>query len=280
MRCCVLILLLLMAGCGARTTPARQTATLQVAASDENLNAVLWMQTAVEYEASAIQAYRLAQQQLDVALNTPSWTAAVEQTGTVDGLPAAVVIDIDETALDNSSYQARLVRDAATYSEETWNAWVEERRASAVPGALAFTRYAAERGITVFYVTNRTRAEEAATRENLAALGFPLQARADTVLTRGERSEWTSSNKAARRAHVAREFRILLLIGDDLGDFVPDASGTPQQRRARAQVYADRWGRDWIVLPNPAYGSWERALVGASRDPAAAKRRALRFEPE
>lgn len=270
------------AACGARShSSPTATAPAQVSAAkpDENLNAVLWVQTAVEYEASALQAYRTAHLQLDTALRTPAWTAALEQTGNFAGLPPAVILDLDETVLDNSYYQARVVRDDTEFSSRTWAAWVEERKATAIPGALEFTRDANARGVAIFYVTNRTAQEEPATRDTLSALGFPLDQTADTVLTRGERPEWEASAKGARRAYVAERFRILLLIGDDLGDFVGETSGTPEARRQRTAAYADRWGRQWIILSNPTHGSWERALLEGAQDPIAAKRGALRFDP-
>lgn len=235
------------------------------------------MQTAVEYEATALQAYRLAHRQLDDALKDPSWSAAIEQTGDVSTLPPAVVLDIDETVLDNSPFQARGVRDNAAYSEDAWNRWVAESGAPAIPGAKAFTQYALDKGVTVFFITNRMAQVEGATRANLLAQGFRLPTDLDTVLTRGERPEWQTSAKGPRRAHVARSYRILLLVGDDLGDFVVDATGTPADRQARTAPNADWWGRRWIMIPNPTYGSWERALIGAATDPIDAKGRALRF---
>ena len=281
-RLLLLVTLVSATGCGARSQPPSATpvaAQVRIAKPDENLNAVLWVQTAVEYEASALQAYGTARSQLETALRTPGWTAALEQNGDVASLPPAVILDIDETVLDNSYYQARLVRDDTEFSDRTWTAWVEERKATAIPGALEFTRDAAARGVAVFYVTNRTQAEEPATRDNLAALGFPIDQTTDTVLTRGEKPEWKASAKGPRRAYVAARYRVLLLIGDDLGDFVGDTSGTPEARRQRTAAQAERWGRQWVMLPNPTYGSWERALLGGARDPVAAKRGALRFDP-
>jgi 5'-nucleotidase (lipoprotein e(P4) family) len=271
------------ASCAARSGPstgvAGPSALATGSAPHENLNAVIWMQSALEFEASALQAYRLAQQQLDAALKDPAWTAAIEQSGDPGRLKPAVILDIDETVLDNSYYQARLVRDGTAFSDETWERWCEEARATAIPGAREFTRYAADRGVTVFYVSNRTSKTDGATRANLEALGFPLAAGMDTILLRGDRPDWSASAKGPRRAYIAREFRVLLLIGDDLGDFVTDASGTPEARRTRTEPRADWWGVRWIMLPNPSYGSWERAVIGGSKDPIGAKRKALRTEP-
>ena len=264
-------------GSGPVSTPARSAST---ALPHENLNAVLWMQTALEYEASATQAYRMAALQLDTALKESSWTAALEQTSDASRLPPAVILDIDETVMDNSYYQARQIRDNSPFAAGTWDRWCQEARATAIPGAPGFTQYADKRGVTVFYVTNRTAHVEDATRRNLRALGFPLTPGVDTVLTRAERPEWQGSAKGARRAYVARDYRVLLLVGDDLGDFVVDASGTPQERAARTAPHSDWWGRRWIMLPNPTYGSWERAIIGNDQDPMAAKRRALKYDPQ
>jgi acid phosphatase len=280
----LLVVSLVAAGsCASRTAPAAQPAPAPAAATangsppHHNLNAVAWVQTALEYQASATQAYRLASLQLEAALKDPSWTAATEQTGDASKLRPAVILDVDETVLDNSSYEARKIRDNTGFAIDTWDKWCQEARAGAIPGAVEFTQQAAKRGVTVFYVTNRTANVEEVTRRNLAALQFPVSADIDTVLTRGERPEWQASSKTARRAHVARDYRILLLIGDDLGDFVADASGTPEQRAERTAPHAAWWGLRWIMLPNPTYGSWERALIGNAKDTIAAKRAALKY---
>jgi 5'-nucleotidase (lipoprotein e(P4) family) len=268
---------LVSASCAARGNGPAASPPRAASAAHENLNAVIWMQTALEYEATSLQAFRLAQLQLDVALQDPGWTAAIEQTGDASKLPPAVIVDVDETVLDNSYYQARMIRDNTAFSAATWDAWVLEARATAIPGAPGFAQYAANKGVKVFYVTNRTTDLEEATRKNLLAEKFPLAETVDTVLTRGERPEWNASAKGPRRAHVARDHRILLLVGDDLGDFAVDASGTPQERRARMEPYADRWGSRWIMLPNPSYGSWERAVVGDAKDHLSQRRRALKY---
>jgi acid phosphatase len=231
----------------------------------ETLNAVLWMQQSAEYEASALQVYRIASLHLDEALLDPTWDALVneaEATGpaTADRPGVAVILDVDETVLDNSPYQARLVEADAAYSRETWNEWVREERARPVPGALSFTLKAAEAGVTVFYVTNRTADLEEATRKNLLAQGFPVSEVEDVVLTRGERSDWTG-DKSSRRAFIAERYRVLLLIGDDLNDFVQADDLSPRGREMRVNQYDAVWGSKWFVLPNPAYGSWERAVT-------------------
>jgi 5'-nucleotidase (lipoprotein e(P4) family) len=229
----------------------------------EILTATLWAQTAVEHDAICLQAYRQAHDLLDRALKEKKWTAALEQTGKVNKLPPAVILDIDETVLDNSASQARAVLRDAEFTTASWDEWVSESAAGALPGALAFTLYARSRGVTVFFISNRDARHEEATRRNLMRLGFPLDAAkgpaTDTVLTRGERPEW-NSEKTTRRQYVAQSYRVLLLIGDDLGDFLSNVRASVSDRRRMAAAQAEMWGTRWLMLPNPMYGSWESAL--------------------
>ena len=226
------------------------------------LNSTLWTQTAVEYEGTARQAYRVAEIMMQRALADSQWTASVEQAAegrdTYRDKPPAVVLDVDETVLDNSPYQARLIQDDASYASESWAAWVREEQAAPVPGALAFTQAAADRGVQVIYLTNRDAPLETATRSNLAALDFPVEDAPDAVLTQGEQDGWDS--KTARREWVAERYRILLLVGDNFGDFVAEADTSVSARRAQGQSFREYWGTRWIVLPNPQYGSWDGAL--------------------
>ncbi len=249
-------------------TPAPGVAALaegSAVRSDDRLGGVLWVQTSAEYRALALATFARARTELDRALADRSWTAALEQQGEIADLPPAIIADLDETLLDNSPYEADRIRLGGRFEPVSWNAWVTRARAKAIPGAAEFVHYAAARGVTVFYVTNRAAVLEEATRVNLAALGFPLAGDRDTLLMPGERPDW-GSDKSPRRAEVARSFRILLLVGDDLGDFVSGARARPEERIALAEHHTERWQRQWILLPNPYYGSWERALVDNERD--------------
>lgn len=226
---------------------------------DDNLNAVLWTQRAIEAKGNAQGAYALATIRLDEALADRSRTAApAEQTGNFERLPPAIVLDVDETVLDTMLYQAWTVREGQSFSPGTWTKFVNTETSKAVPGAVAFTNYADKKGVKVFYVTNRTKEEEPATRANMTALGFPMGGNVDTILTVKEEPDWGSA-KSTRRAVIAKDYRILLLVGDNLGDFTDDYKGDDA---ARLKVYddnAEHWGRDWIVIANPTYGSFESA---------------------
>ncbi len=234
------------------------------AISRTGLLATVFNATAAEYRAAALQAYATAKVNLDVALADGMWSAAPEQAGDVRDLPPAVILDVDETVLDNSPYQAWLAQVGGSFEPVSWGAWVEARKARAIPGAVDFTKYAASKGVTVFYVSNRDVSGEAATRDNLAAHGFPMgDGAVDVVLLKNERPEWGSA-KGTRRAAVAERYRIIMLVGDNLGDFTDSSDGSMDQRGAVVEHHGDWWGTRWVMLPNPMYGDWVKAAVGGA----------------
>ena len=226
------------------------------------LNATLWTQTSLEFKALAAAGYGLATVMLDRALADKSWTAALEQTGDYMAKPPAVILDVDETVLDNTAYEAWLIKEKTHFSSKTWRMFVKDAVSREIPGSLAFTKYAKEKGVAVFYVTNRKGAEEEdGTRRNLAKFGYPVDETRDTVLVR-EENGW-GRDKGPRREHIAKDFRILLLLGDNLGDFT-DEDGSIAERDAIYAKHADRWGTSWIMIANPMYGSWEAAAFGGN----------------
>jgi len=264
----VVLTLFTAMGCAAQApaakAPATAAAPVAVAPAGppqhDLLDAVLWMQKSVEYKAATMAAYALATLRLDQALADPNWTALVpkEQSGNYQSLPPAVILDVDETVLDNSGYQAWNAIKDTTFDSKTWTAYVNSETSLPIPGSLEFTRYAASKGVKVFYVSNRTAQEEPATRKNLEKYGYPLDGAIDTVLTSREKPDWTSA-KSTRRAYVAKDYRVLLNLGDNFGDFVDEYRGTEAQRLDVLEQHKARWGREWIMLPNPTYGSFESA---------------------
>jgi len=187
------------------------------------LNSTLWVQRAAEYRASALQTYAIARQILDAG-------------GAAGSSPPAVILDLDETVLDNSRFAARQLVQGKTFTfGEEWTAWVNESAASAVPGAVEFLQYAQSRGVTPVYITNRTTIHKAPTLVNLQKLGLPVSE--ETLLVRDD----ASTDKTARRNAVAARYRVLLYLGDAMGDFPADGD-VPR-----------------LVVANPMYGSWEKA---------------------
>jgi acid phosphatase len=241
-----------------------------VTTASPSLNSTLWMQTAAEYRASARQTYNAAASNLEAAIQDSQWTAALEQDGAYAALPAAVLMDIDETVLSNSNYHAQLVVDGTRWNPATWDAWVALGEASAVPGAVDFIQTAREQKVTVIFVTNRKCQprkgsdlpcpQEQDTIDNLRTVGIQ-DVQPEHIFLQNERPAWTSE-KTSRREVIARQHRILMVLGDDLGDFLPDVKRniTPHQRAALVNQYKGHWGRKWYLLSNPVYGSWLRIL--------------------
>jgi 5'-nucleotidase (lipoprotein e(P4) family) len=251
-----LLIALLVSGCasGGAPQPAGPKCPC-LRDTHEQLQGALWMQTAAEYRVLAEATYRAAGRAVRDALANPAWTAATEQTSDPSHLPPAVILDLDDTVLDNSLFQGEQVLRREPYARPLWTEWVKLARAALVPGAAEFLKEVRDQGIAVFFVTNRTLEEEPFTLRNLTARG--IQATAEEILSNKENG-W-SSDKTARRQHLAQSYRILLLIGDDLGDFIP-AKLTPEKRVQAAETHLDWWGTRWFLLPNPMYGSWDRAL--------------------
>lgn len=267
----------------AHTTPAPVAAAPATESNayygQETIQALAWRQTSVEYRALATQAYADATRSLDAALADPTWNALDGDAPLTPGLRPAVILDVDDTCVDNSAYEAQLFQAKLVHSEERFEAFVRSGAVSAIPGAKAFLDYAVAHGVDVFYVTNQNARLESATRRNLQTLGLPLDATRDNLLTAQERPDW-GSDKTSRRQFVAQDHRVILLLGDDFNDFVNANGKSLTERRALFDRYADRFGTKWFVIPNPVYGSWERAVTAGAgksgKEKLEAKQKALR----
>lgn len=182
--------------------------------------------------------------------------------------PPAIVLDVDETVVDNSPYEAWRIRAGKPYDSASWADWVASAQAKAIPGAPEFIARAGALGFRVVFITNRTCPadgpfgpdglhaacpQKAQTLANLARVLGRAVAPGDLML-RGDRADWADSDKSARRLAVASTHRIAMLVGDDLNDFVPRA-------KYDEQAQEKRWGRSWVPIPNPTYGSWGDPLT-------------------
>lgn len=284
----VLAVALLSACAGAPKTraPHAPAATAAVPAgplANDNLNAVAWTQTAIEHDLIYREVYRQAGEKLARALKDRKWDALPhdERKNALRGLKPAVILDIDETVLDNSPYQARLVASGGDFNEFTWSEWCREKAAKPMPGALEFTQRAAKQGVTVFYLSNRAQDLNDATLENLREAGFPVASNEQVFFGLGtvvEGCEQVGTEKGCRRELIGRKHRVLMQLGDQIGDFVDVLANTPDGRAAAMAPYADWIGERWFVLPNPTYGSWEPALFNNDWQRPAAERRQSKID--
>lgn len=253
-------LLLLLVSCASTTTAPTPACN----PGHSILNATLYVQSSAEYRAAAMQTYAAARRALDEALADPSRVGAIEEMNEDPAQPPAIIVDADETVLDNTPFEARVIAKGMSYDEAMWKQWTSEGAAGAIPGASEFLAYAKSRGVTVFYITNRDEDERPGTMSNLRKLGYPLEDNVETLLLRGADKV---SDKSARRKRVADQYRVLLMAGDDLNDFANARRAPWQERDALIMKMKDWWGTRWFMLPNPMYGSWEHAAIGAGGTP-------------
>lgn len=226
---------------------------------NDDLDATLWDQTSVEAKAASIGEYALGRFRLNQALADRKWTADPQQTGRYRRLPPAVVLDIDDTVLNTSAYQAWTVVHGTDYSDKTWADYVAAEKDVPIAGAIPFLNYAARRGVTIFYVTNRDVSLKGPTEEEMKKLGFPMgNGKVDTFLFEHEKPDWKGA-KGVRFAEIAKKYRILLFFGDNMGDFTDDINGSVADRDKVYQKDMAHWGHDWIAISNPTYGSWQSA---------------------
>ena len=265
-----LFALALMAGCATAPIHVAPPATAPAAAvavdvpANDNLNAVAWSQTAIEHDLIFMQTYRDAQARLMAALKDPRWDALPkdDRVAPIKGLKPAVVLDIDETVLDNSPYQARLIKHGGEFNEADWAAWCKEEIARPLPGVVEFTQFAAKHGIAVVYVSNRAKDLDQVTLENLRKVGLPVSG-PQAFLGLGtfvEGCEQIGSEKGCRRQLLSHKYRVLMQFGDQIGDFVTVLANNDAGRRRAMSPYMNWIGTRWFVLPNPTYGAWEPAL--------------------
>lgn len=210
---------------------------------------VQWFRYSLEYQAICLQVYRSA------------WQAVKKKSQSTDG-PWAVILDVDETVLDNSRYQEIIFERNLSFPSY-WDEWVEREECPPIPGAKAFidsVRTLGENAHIVF-ITNRNAPLETATRNNLRALNIwqdgdvllCQQSRADTkVIRRAEVRDGTG------RCDGLGKRRILALIGDQLTDMEkPPEEVAVKDFRAHYRSQPE-WGTRYFMLPNPMYGYWAR----------------------
>ena len=214
-------------------------------ANNGKLWGTIYQQRAAEYKALCFQAYNIARLRLDIALKKHHQK------------PLAVITDIDETLLDNSPNTAGRAIQNKDFDQRAWHAWTAKAIADTVPGAPSFFKYAASKGVAVYYITNRAEDERESTLKNLKLYHLPYSDNKHLVL------KSTTSSKETRRIEVLKTHEVVLYCGDNLPDFnaLYDAPYTEQSRVAATQKLKKLFGDKYIVIPNIGYGDWENALL-------------------
>lgn len=241
------------------STAQQGTQSASVVADNEyQVGGVLYMQKSGEYRALAYQAFNLARWQLDADFDKKN----VKKLPKAERkMPRAIVVDIDETVLDNSPAQAYNIKNRLPFDLKQWYVWGEMRKAKAIPGAVDFLNYAVSKGIKVFYISNRDEVQKQATVDNLKAVGFNGVSAEDVLLRQLDADKKPFSPKGPRRDVIMQKYRIVLLMGDNLDDLSSVfEKRTTADRFAEVDKVKPDWGKKWIVLPNAMYGTWENAI--------------------
>jgi len=248
MRHALLLTLVATAGaCTTATVPAAQQSAAPAPAAQPQLpTGIRWFAAAAEQRAAYVQAYRLA-------------TSTIEHAA--QGRPAGswgVILDADETTIDNSPYEIQQARLGVPYDSATWDAWVKRGAARALPGVVDFTTRVHALGGHVVIVTNRDQPYCDVTRENIIRVGVP----ADEVLCRTDRANGSKDPRfeAVQRGaapSILPPMDVLMWVGDNIQDFPHLAQSIRTAPDSALAGFGDRY----IVLPNPMYGSWERNPV-------------------
>ena len=227
-----------------------------------------WVKHSAEYRAVTRQVYHAATRDLPRFIEDVTWNALPQQQEAAT-LPPAVILDVDETVVSNVDFQIGFIPPFTNDKHDQWN---RENRAIPVEGVKEFVDTARDLGVTVFFVTNRPcRArrgiddpcpQRQTTIDDIAEVG--IETDAEHVLLSEERG-WTRE-KLTRRLHIARTHRVIMVIGDDFGDFVDCArenivapcrtAGTRASRSMALDTHDHYWGNGWYILPNPMHGSW------------------------
>ena len=220
----------------------------------------LWYQKSAEMRAISYQNFKFAKLVFEKKLSENK-----------SNKPKAIIVDIDETMLDNSPFEAQLIKTNGKYSKDKWREWCNLKIAKALPGAVSFTNFVKSKGVDVFYISNRYDDLLEVSMENMQALNFPFIDKNHFLLKK------EISSKTLRREKIAADFEILMLLGDNLDDF----SEIFEHRKdnfgknlvdENKQLFGDKY----FIFPNPMYGSWEKAIYGGSMKISAAKKDSLR----
>lgn len=218
------------------------------AGASDYTNAILWQQHSGEYRALCFQAYNFARLSLNDRLKSGK-----------RGKLNCVIVDIDETVLDNSPFQASEVKKGISFDPSDWTRWTGLGIADTVPGALSFLKYAARKKVETFYISNRTVDEQEGTLKNLKMMGFPFADEAHLIL------KSSTSDKEPRRQKILEKYNVLLLCGDNLSDFSNVFYREGKNTKEQVEQAKGLFGAQFIVLPNPMYGDWENKLYGGGK---------------
>lgn len=227
--------------------PQTEAAYEQEDLNEQLVMALAWTQNAAEYRELCYQGYNCVNMEVDKAV--ANWKKGDK--------PLAIVMDCDETIIDNSACEAGYVGNNNAYGDDLWNKWCAAAKADAMPGAVECLQKVAKQGVEVFYVTNRKHATTyEGTAKNMKELGFPMVDKKHLLL------KTDTSNKQVRFDQIAKNYHIVVFMGDNAGDLpIGTYHKSQKDRNAIVDQHKAEFGTRFVVFPNPQYGDWESALA-------------------
>lgn len=255
---------LLMAGCAAAQTPPPQPAP----AAPRVPSGMQWLYGSGEGGASSIQAYRaFGDYVIARAASRPEESVVLAAGATLDNprmipcgdRPLAVVLDVDETAIQNLGYSYDEALGGKSYDQERWNRW-ERTGANAVlamPGAAQALRTIRNHGVAVIFNSNRMAVHSDQTQAAIDGAGLGPAVHGESLYLQGDQG--SGSAKDLRRAAISTRYCVIAMAGDQLGDFSDlfNARGLPipdRRRYATTPPLSALWGQGWFMFANPIYG--------------------------
>ena len=265
---------LLLAGCATPPTPApaapAAVPTSAAAAAPEPRvpPGMQWLYGSGEAAASSLQAYDAFRDHVLAAVRArPAQSVVLEAGSTLasprfvpcGGKPVAVVLDVDETAIQNLGYEYDEAVRGRSYDQQIWNRWEQTGAdfVAAMPGAAAALQAIRAAGVAVIFNSNRQAANATQTAAALEGVGLGPARHGETLFLQGDFAP--GSGKDPRRAAIAQRYCVVAMAGDQLGDFSDlfnaRTLAVPERRRAAAAApFASLWGNGWFMLSNPVYG--------------------------
>ena len=257
----VLVSVLALAGCDEPSAPSGWKA--------EEDQGIAWVKHSAEFQALSLQAYHQAERALPGFIADRTWTAMPGQTA-VEYLPPAIIFDVDETVVTGVDFQLAVEYPV---NQQKLNDWNSTHDATPIQGFAKLAQRASSAGVELFFITNRPCGSteglddpcpyERTAIDDIREAGFETDD--DHVMLFGEKEGWTKE-KLVRREVIARSYRVIMIVGDDLSDFIPcvrstatepcTKPGTAEYRKRMAVQFGGYWGNGWYILPNPMHGSW------------------------
>jgi 5'-nucleotidase (lipoprotein e(P4) family) len=207
--------------------------------------------------------WRIKQRPKDSVVLAPGATMEAPAFEPCGDKPFAAVFDADETLIWNLGPMRHFAEKGTGFDLKVWDQWEKTGagKAIAMPGTVEMVNRLRAAGIAVIANTNRTAANAKGSEDTLRAAGLGEFRHGETLFLLGD--DPGGSSKDPRRATIASKYCVIILGGDQLGDFsqqfnVKDLPAPQRMALATSTAANALWDKGWFLFPNPVYGPWEK----------------------